>query len=106
VSLGPPLVASSADPDRAPLPAALASFLTDEAHGSASDRELLLAGEPVIQLLDADPAREVAVFGAVWVNAPSTLYVEQVKRIEDPDSRCSMTVRPDAIERLQSLPRR
>jgi hypothetical protein len=83
VSLSPPLGASSADQDPVALPAVLASFLTDEAHGSASDRDLLLAGEPLVKLLDADPAREVAVLGAVWVNAPSTLYVQQVKRIEE-----------------------
>ena len=83
MSLGPALRAASAHPDPAPLPAALASFLTGEAHGGASDRDLLLAGEPVVKLLDADPDREVAVFGAVWVDAPSRLYVDQVKRIEE-----------------------
>jgi len=83
MSVGPSLRASSAHSDQAPLPAALASFLTDEAHGSASDRDLLLAAEPVVKLLDADPDREVAVFGAVWVDAPSTLYVEKVKRTEE-----------------------
>ena len=42
----------------------------------------MLAGSPLIKLLDADPAKEVAVFGAIWVNAPSTSYVQQVKNIE------------------------
>ncbi len=74
--------ASSAARGQRSLPPALDSFLTQDAQGSASDRESLLAGEPVVKLLDADPAREVAVFGAVWVNAPLTLYVEQVKNIE------------------------
>jgi PAS domain-containing protein len=83
VALSPPPGAFSADPDLVALPAALASFLADEAHASASDRDLLLAGEPFIKLLDADPAREVAVLGALWVNAPSTLYVQQLKRIEE-----------------------
>jgi hypothetical protein len=74
--------ALSADSQRPSLPAALESFLTQEARGSASDRALLLAGEPAVKLLDADPAREIAVFGAVWVDAPTALYVERVKNIE------------------------
>jgi hypothetical protein len=64
------------------LPASLDSFLLEEAHAAPADREALLAGNPVVKLLDADPAKEVAVFGAVWVNAPSTSYVHQVKNIE------------------------
>jgi hypothetical protein len=64
------------------LPAELDAFLRDEARGGTADREALLSGAPVIKLLDADRDTEVAVFGAVWVNAPSALYVEQVKDIE------------------------
>ncbi len=74
--------ALSAGSGQRSLPPALDSFLTRDARGSASDRETLLAGEPAVKLLEADPAREVAVFGAVWVNAPAALYVEQVKSIE------------------------
>jgi hypothetical protein len=64
------------------LPSPLDSFLAEEVHASAADREALLAGNPVVKLLDADPAKEVAVFGAIWVNASSTSYVQQVKNIE------------------------
>ena len=64
------------------LPSALASFLTEEAHATPSDREALLAGNPLVTLLDADPSKEIAVFGAVWVNASPKRYVEQVKNIE------------------------
>ncbi len=64
------------------LPSALASFLAEEAHATPSEREALLAGNPLIKLLDADPSKEMAVLGAVWVNAPPRLYVEQVKNIE------------------------
>jgi hypothetical protein len=63
-------------------PPALASFLTEEAHATSSDREALLASTPLVKLLDADPSMEIAVFGAIWVNAPRSLYVEQVKNIE------------------------
>jgi hypothetical protein len=64
------------------LPPALASFLTEETQATPSDRAALLAGSPLVTLLDADPATEIAVFGAVWVNAPPRRYVEQVKDIE------------------------
>jgi hypothetical protein len=64
------------------LPPALASFLTGEARATPSEREALLAGNPLVKFLDADPSMETAVLGAVWVSAPRRLYVEQVKDIE------------------------
>lgn len=64
------------------LPEGLASFLTAEAHAVPADRDTLLAGQPLIKLLDADPAKEIAVLGVVWVNAPARRYVELVKNIE------------------------
>ena len=64
------------------LPPALDAFLTEEAHATPSEREALLAGNPLVKFLDADPSKEIAVLGAVWVNAPRSLYVEQVKNIE------------------------
>jgi len=74
--------ASTAAPGQSSLPPALEAFLTEEAHGGAPERQALLAGEPVTKLLDSATSQEVAVFGGIWVNAPSTLYVEQVKHIE------------------------
>ena len=82
VALVPSCVASRADGAQASLPSALASFLTEEAHATPSEREALLAGSPLVKLLDADPSKEIAVLGAVWVNAPPGRYVEQVKNIE------------------------
>jgi hypothetical protein len=64
------------------LPPALASFLADEAHASPSDRAALLAGTPLVTLLDADPSTEVAVLGVVWVNAPAARYAQQIRNIE------------------------
>jgi hypothetical protein len=75
-------VASTADGAQPSLPSVLASFLTEEAHATPSERETLVAGNPLVKLLDADPSKEIAVLGAVWVNAPSRLYVEQVRNIE------------------------
>ena len=82
VSLLPLTVAARAAGAQQSLPPALASFLTGEAHATVSDRETLLAGDPLVKLLDADPSKEIAVLGAIWVNAPRSLYVQQVKNIE------------------------
>ena len=65
------------------LPAALEKYVTNVVHLTASDRELLMGGEPVTKLLDANAGHEVAVFGAVWIDAPSAAYVRQVKDIEN-----------------------
>jgi len=82
VSLLPLTVAARAGGAQQSLPPALASFLAEEAHATVSDRETLLAGNPLVRLLEADPSKEIAVFGAIWVNAPRSLYVQQVKNIE------------------------
>jgi hypothetical protein len=36
----------------------------------------------VTKLLDADPTKEVSVFGAVWIDSPAVGYVRLVKDIE------------------------
>jgi hypothetical protein len=82
VSLVPLTVAARAAGAQQSLPPVLASFLTEDAHATSSDREALLAGNPLVKLLDADPSTEIAVLGAIWVNAPRSLYVQQVKNIE------------------------
>ena len=70
MSLVPLSVASWAAGAQPSLPSALASFLAEEAHATPSEGEALLAGNPLVKLLDADPSQEIAVLGAVWVNAP------------------------------------
>jgi hypothetical protein len=65
---------------QARLPARLAEYVGRHAvltaGLTAAQQQQLLAGQPVTQLLDADPTREVAVFGAVWIKAP----VERVEK--------------------------
>jgi hypothetical protein len=63
-------------------PARLDSYLTDGVKLSQTERQRLLNGQPLTKLLDADASKEVAVFGAVWVNAPVRRYVEAVSDIE------------------------
>jgi hypothetical protein len=64
------------------LPVRLETVLASSVRPTAADRKLLLGGAPLTKLLEADPAREVAVFGAIWINAGPQAYVEAVKDIE------------------------
>lgn len=65
-----------------PLPPRLDAYVTKHVKLTPAQRSQLLAGQPVTQFLDADPSREVAVFGAVWVKAPAARYVAALKDIE------------------------
>jgi hypothetical protein len=65
-----------------PLPAAFDSFIKSQAKLTADEHQQLLAGRPVTQHLETDPATEVAVFGAVWVNAPMADYLSALRDIE------------------------
>jgi hypothetical protein len=61
-------------------PARLDSYLSKAL--TRDERGRLLAGHPVTKLLETDPSREVAVLGAIWVNAPVARYVAAVTDIE------------------------
>jgi hypothetical protein len=82
LSAGPSTGASTAFRQHPALPSAFDTFLAGSARLSASERTALLRGDSVIRLLESDPGKEVAVFGAVWINASPSAYVEQVKDIE------------------------
>jgi hypothetical protein len=64
------------------LPARFDSYLKAHVKLTADKHKELLAGQPVTQLLETDPAKEVAIFGAVWVSAPIARYLAAVKDIE------------------------
>ncbi len=64
------------------LPARLDDYVTRVVKPTPEERASLVAGEPVTKLLDADESKEVAVFGAVWVDAPMRRYVALIKDIE------------------------
>ena len=68
---------------QAAFPARLDSFLQTSVKLTAEQRRQLLAGQPVTQLLDTDPAKEVAIFGAIWVQAPIARYLDAVRNIEE-----------------------
>lgn len=64
------------------LPPRLESYLTKTVRLPVSERRRLVQGEPVARLLEADGSKEVAVFGAVWIDAPPARYVEAVTDVE------------------------
>jgi len=70
--------------DAAPgLPPRLERYLTAGVKLTADERTRLAGGAPVTRMIDADERTEVAVFGAVWINAPIRRYVEAVEDIEN-----------------------
>ena len=64
-------------------PPRLEAYFTKVVKLSADERKLLLAGSPIAKNLEADPAREVAVFGAIWIDAPVSKYVAALQDIEN-----------------------
>src|SRR5689334_11494376 len=65
-----------------PLPPRLEDYLQSAVKLTAAEQKQLASGGPVTRLLAADPATEVAVFGAIWINAPIGRYAAVVKDIE------------------------
>ena len=64
------------------LPAELDRYLTTSVRLTPAQRRLLLSGAPVTTLLDANASQEVAVFGAIWVDALPDTYVRLLNDIE------------------------
>ena len=69
--------ALAAQPGQTSLPGQLESYVTNVVKLTPTQRKQLFAGEPVTQMLDADPSREVSLFGAIWVKAPIDRYLEK-----------------------------
>jgi hypothetical protein len=63
-------------------PARLERYMTDTVKLTASERRRLFRGEAVTRFLDADESKEVAILGAVWINAPMRRYIAAVSDIE------------------------
>jgi len=84
-----------------PLPALLDSYIRTAVKLTPEKQKQLLAGQPVTQLLDADPAKEVSVFGIVWIKAPVARYVAAVKDIEQFEKGGNFLV----TKRISSPPR-
>ena len=83
VAVGAALAPVAAQPSgKTPLPAILETYLSRQVKLDADMRARLLSGQPVSKLLESDPSKEVAVFGAVWINAPVDRYLAAVRDIE------------------------
>jgi hypothetical protein len=80
LALLPAAVTGSAQ--RTALPAKLETYLATAGKISGDQRRLLLSGQPLSKLLDADASREVAVLGAIWIKAPIRRYVDAINDIE------------------------
>jgi hypothetical protein len=83
------------------LPGPLAEFVAQHVKLTTAQQTQLMQGQPVTRLLDADPSREVSVFGAVWINAPAARYVAAVKDIEQFEKGDNFLV----TKRISSPPR-
>jgi hypothetical protein len=66
----------------AALPHRLENYLATTVRPNPAERALLLRGSPITKYLDADPSQEVAIFGAVWIDAPMQRYADAVMEIE------------------------
>ena len=65
-----------------PFPALLNTYITNSVRLTPAERSALLTDRPVTKLLDAEPDKEVSVFGAIWIDAQPAAYVRLVKDIE------------------------
>jgi hypothetical protein len=83
------------------LPARLDAYVTKYVKLTPTQQSQLAAGQPVTKLLDSDPAKEVAVFGAVWVDAPIASYLAATKDIERFESGSGFRV----TKKISSPPR-
>src|SRR4029453_17393842 len=63
----------------ADFPSNLTAYLDGHVKLDAAAKSRLLAGQPVTKMLDSDASKEVAVFGAVWIDAPIDRYLSAVR---------------------------
>jgi hypothetical protein len=89
-------------------PPDLDAYFTKYVKLDANARAQLLAGVPVTKMLDSDASKEVAIFGAMWVNAPLERYLEAVREIERFESGGAFRVtrkvtRPPTLEDFAQL---
>lgn len=99
----PPAVDSAQKTTR--LPAGLETYLATVVRPTPAERARLIDGSPLIRLLDADVTKEVAAFGAIWIDAPIRRYVEAVKDIErfERGGRFKVTRRISTPPRLEDF---
>lgn len=85
----------------AALPTQLDIYVSKYVKLTQRQRTQLMSGQPVTQMLEADPSREVAVFGAVWVNASVARFVAVAQDVEQFERGANFRV----TKRISSPPR-
>ena len=87
------------------LPSRLESYLANVVRPTPTERRRLLEGKPIAKLMSADESKEVAVFGAIWINAPIRRYAETVQDIENFErgGGFRVTKRISAVPRLEDF---
>jgi hypothetical protein len=66
----------------ASLPPRLESYLTSVVKPTPAERQRFIEGAPITKQLEGDATKEIAIFGAIWINAPVRRYVAAVQDIE------------------------
>jgi hypothetical protein len=64
-------------------PARLDAYFTKTLSLTGEERKMLIGGAPLAKNLEADPNKEVAVFGAVWIGTPMAKYIAALQDIEN-----------------------
>jgi hypothetical protein len=63
-------------------PELLESYLRQDIRMTATQLSALRSGQAVTKLIPTDTKNEVAIFGAIWIEAPPSQYIAQLKDIE------------------------
>ena len=69
------------------------SFLRTQFGFDAEAVEKATRGDPVAIVLDTPIARELAVFGVVWIEAPVDRYIERYRDIERFEADASLRIK-------------
>lgn len=87
------------------LPSQLESYLANVVRPTPTERRQLVEGKPIAKLMSADESKEVAVFGAIWIDAPIRRYAEAVQDIENFErgGGFRITKRISAVPRLEDF---
>ncbi|MGZ8868617.1 MAG: hypothetical protein ACXW2P_09760 [Thermoanaerobaculia bacterium] len=87
------------------LPSRLEGYLANVVRPTPAERRRLFEGTPIAKLMSADESKEVAVFGAIWINAPIRRYAAAVQDIENFErgGGFRITKRISAVPRLEDF---
>ena len=90
---------------KASFPSLLDAYLTTHVHLTPAERKSLLSNVAVTKMLEADPNKEVSLFGAVWIDAEPAGYVRLLEDIErfERGGRFTITKKISAPPRLDDF---